>query len=386
MLIPLFPIAMIPTIRRMSKINFAAILDTIVPLATCGNMLKINNVVGTVKLLEDGQSISLESIAAHFGGLVKYAPKKFAAAILRVKDPISTTTCLAFRSGKIVVVGAHSKNHSLCACQRFRRMIESVSSIYSNHGVLGAYTLQGRTQFKDWRVTNIVSNFDIGYRPDLKRLAEMLADLSNWNPELFPGLKLLAWLRPKSECVCQKKKKNKSCKCNSRVLLFDTGKAVFTGCKSLDDVNKTRYIIEQLMSDDIFREKEDEPTRKDRFESRREKIIMAAHVEFVGWARPPTKRIRLEDPVASVFDYVESLGKSATARAVARTAKKAPVTTIATTGTVAPIITACKLDQLENVSFIAACDTDQLLDALQFVHEHPHCVTEEMLELIESFA
>ena len=118
----------------MSKINFATILGTIEPLATCGNALRINNIVGTVKLLNEGETICLESIAAYYGGLVKYAPKKFAAAILRVKDPISTTTCLAFRSGKIVVVGAHSKNHSLCACQRYRRMIESVPSIYSDQG------------------------------------------------------------------------------------------------------------------------------------------------------------------------------------------------------------------------------------------------------------
>ncbi len=204
----------------------------------------------------------------------------------------------------------------------------------------------------------------------------MLADLSNWNPELFPGLKLLAWLRPKSECMCQKKKKNKSCKCNSRVLLFDTGKAVFTGCKSLDDVNKTRYIIEQLMSDTDFHEKDDEPTRKDRFESRRDKIIKAAYVEFVGWARPPSKRIKHDDdPVSAVFDYVEGRTKKGKTTAVSSGA----------VSTVAPIITACKLDQLENVTFLASCDHDQLLEALDFVHCRPHEVTEEMLELIESF-
>jgi len=382
----------------MSKINFAQTLDMIDPLDSCGNRLRINNIVGTVKLLNEGETICLESIAAYYGGLVKYAPKKFAAAILRVKDPISTTTCLAFRSGKIVVVGAHSKNHSLCACQRYRRMIESVPSIYSDQGkcsrsqhkhcsqllgILGQYTLANRTQFRDWRVTNIVSNFDIGYRPDLKRLAEMLADLSNWNPELFPGLKLLAWLRPKSECTCQKKKKNKSCKCNSRVLLFDTGKAVFTGCKTLDDVNKTRFIIEQLMSDTEFHEKEDEPIRKDRFESRREKIIKAAHVEFVGWAKPPTAASKRRaagdgDPVAAVFDFMEG-------RKVPATKKRAAMASaVAASSEVAPIITACKLDQLDNVSFLASCDRDQLLEALEFVQDRPNEVTEEMIELIES--
>ncbi len=138
---------MIPGIRidknnqymSMSKINFASILDQIVPLASCGSKLRINNIVGTVKLLNEGESICLESIAVHFGGLVKYAPKKFAAAILRVKDSISTTTCLAFRSGKIVVVGAQCENHSLCACQSYRRRIESVTSIYSDRGKSNNY-------------------------------------------------------------------------------------------------------------------------------------------------------------------------------------------------------------------------------------------------------
>jgi TATA-box binding protein (TBP) (component of TFIID and TFIIIB) len=128
------PICINRKYRSMTKINFSTILDQVVPLASCGSKLRINNIVGTVKLLGDGESICLESIAARFGGLVKYAPKKFAAAILRVKDPISTTTCLAFRSGKIVVVGAHSEDHSLCACQKYRRMIESVLSIYSHQG------------------------------------------------------------------------------------------------------------------------------------------------------------------------------------------------------------------------------------------------------------
>ena len=358
----------------MSRINFAKLLNDTLPLENSATKLRINNIVGTVKLLGDGQSICLESIAAHYGGLVKFAPKKFAAAILRVKDSISTTTCLAFRSGKIVVVGALSENHSLCACQNYRRMIEQVEIIYANGGSLGPYNLINRTQFKDWRVTNIVADFDIGYRPDLKVLAELLADLSNWNPDLFPGLKLIVWIRPKSECVCVKKKKNKSCKCNARVLLFDTGKAVFTGCKSLSDINQIRFRIEELMSDEIFHDKDDEPTRKDRFESRREKIVKAAYVEFVGWTRPPTKKaaVQQQDPVVGIYNYVETAMK-----------KKKRVIEDDPLQDELPLVKACKLKQYDNVKFIASFDDEQVLEALQYAQDHPGELTEEMIELIE---
>ena len=198
----------------MSKINFKKILDSTVPLTSDCN-LRVTNIVATVQLLGPNESICLESLAMNLSGLIKYAPKKFAAAIMRIKDSISTTTCLVFRSAKIVVVGAVTYYHSLLACQRYRLLIESVGAVYrGENGHLGVYNLTNRMQFKEWRITNIVAHVNLGRRPDLKILSELVADLTAWNPELFPGLKLLVWLRPKAECACVKRKKNKSCKCN----------------------------------------------------------------------------------------------------------------------------------------------------------------------------
>ncbi len=348
----------------MSKINFRKLLDETEPLERNNCNLRINNIVGTVKLLNDKETLCLESIACLLGGLVKYAPKKFAAAILRVKDFISTTTCLIFRSAKIVVVGALTKHHSLYACQMYRQMIEEVTGVYSHNGNLGIYDLIGRTQFKEWRVTNIVADYNVGHRPDLKLLTEMLADVSNWTPELFPGMKLKVWLKTKEDCKCIKKKKNKSCKCTSRVLLFDTGKAVFTGCKSLSDVNITRQRIQELLIDTDFHDKDDEPMRKKRFESRREKIIKAAYVEFLEWKKPK----RISEPIPTndpVFEYLK------------------PQKQIKRTRDNLPIINACISGQYENVAFIASFDEDQLQAALEFVHKYPNDVTEEILELIE---
>lgn len=226
----------------------------------------------------------------NLSGLIKYAPKKFAAAIMRIKDSISTTTCLVFRSAKIVVVGAVTYYHSLLACQRYRLLIESVGAVYrGENGHLGVYNLTNRMQFKEWRITNIVAHVNLGRRPDLKILSELVADLTAWNPELFPGLKLLVWLRPKAECACVKRKKNKSCKCNCRALIFDTGQIIITGCDTLQNLNLARYRIVSILENEDLHDR-DVVVRGRNFESRREKIIKAAYVEFVGWTKPPTAK------------------------------------------------------------------------------------------------
>jgi TATA-box binding protein (TBP) (component of TFIID and TFIIIB) len=268
----------------MSRINFNRILDNTVPLEqNSPKSLSVNNIVSTVQLLNANESICLESLALNLSGLIKYAPKKFAAAIMRLKDGISTTTCLVFRSAKIVVVGAVTYYHSLMACQRYRLLIESVEGVYRGETGLSVYNLTNRMQFINWRITNIVASVRLQCRPDLKILTEIAADLSAWNPELFPGMKLLVWLRPKDECKCVKKKKNKSCDCNCRALIFDTGEAIITGCNTIQDLNLSHHRIVTLLSDDELHDKDAEPSKRRRFESRREKIIKAAYVEFAGW-------------------------------------------------------------------------------------------------------
>lgn len=343
-------------IDRMSRINL-----NLEPLLKNSEYdLHVNNIVSTAKLLKEKESICLESLVMYLGGLVKYAPKKFAAAILRIKDSISTTTCLVFRSGKMVVVGAQSEHHSIFATHMYRQMIENVYSVYKTDSGLIYSNLVGRTNLNSFRITNIVANVKLKNRPDLKILAELAADLTAWNPDLFPGLKLLVWLKPKDQCKCVKKKKNKSCSCNCRALIFDTGNVVITGCKNLDDVKLSKSRIQMLLDDPDLHNKEDEPAKKDRSLKRREKILKSSYIEFIGWKEQ-----------ASVFDMVQPIKKNG---------KK--IVPLATNNN-PPILNACKHKQIDNIKFIASFDSKQARMAVEYLQNNPNEMTEEMCKLLE---
>lgn len=136
------------------------------------------------------------------------------------------------------MVGAKSVHHALCACHNYRRIIETVRGVYRESDLsVTIQTLEGRTIFVDWHVTNIVTNVTLPYRPNLRALAEFVADVTSWAPGLFPGLKLLTWLKPRHLCQCKRRKKNKSCECNCRALVFDTGKMIITGCETISQVS-----------------------------------------------------------------------------------------------------------------------------------------------------
>lgn len=347
-------------IDSMSRINFNKILEVEPLLKNSEHDLHVNNIVSTAKLLKEKETICLESLVMYLGGMAKYAPKKFAAAILRIKDSISTTTCLVFRSGKLVVVGSQSEHHSIYSTQMYRQIIENVNSVYkSNRGLIHS-NLVGRTELSSCRITNIVAHVKLKHRPDLKLLSELAADLTAWNPDLFPGLKLLVWLKPKNNCKCIKKKKNKSCACNCRALIFDTGNVVITGCKNLEDVKLSKKLIGMLLDDPDLHNKEEEPAKKDRSLKRREKIIKSSCIEFIGWKEE-----------VSLFDMVQPIKKNG---------KK--ITPLPTNNN-PPIINACKQKQVDNVKFIASFDSKQARLAVEYLQKNPNDLTEDMMKLLE---
>ena len=95
------------------------------------NLPIIVNMVATVKLLEDDETFKfpLESIAMTLGGLSQFAPCKFAADILRLRDSTTDTTALVFRSGKIVIVRGLTKEHVRYCMQMFRSIIEKIKCV-----------------------------------------------------------------------------------------------------------------------------------------------------------------------------------------------------------------------------------------------------------------
>ena len=56
----------------------------------------------------------------------EYNPRRFAAVIMRMKDP-QRTTALIFKTGKMVITGAKSEQQSEDAAKHYARAIEKVS-------------------------------------------------------------------------------------------------------------------------------------------------------------------------------------------------------------------------------------------------------------------
>ncbi len=55
----------------------------------------------------------------------EYNPKRFAAVIMRMKDPMRTTA-LIFKTGKMVITGAKSEQQSEDAARHYAKAIEKV--------------------------------------------------------------------------------------------------------------------------------------------------------------------------------------------------------------------------------------------------------------------
>eukprot|EP00877_Chromochloris_zofingiensis_P006154 jgi/Chrzof1/1792/Cz10g21090.t1 len=85
-----------------------------------GIIPQLQNVVATVNL---GCSLDLKTIALHARN-AEYNPKRFAAVIMRIREP--KTTALIFASGKMVCTGAKSENDSRLAARKYCRIIQKL--------------------------------------------------------------------------------------------------------------------------------------------------------------------------------------------------------------------------------------------------------------------
>ena len=98
---------------------------------------RFQNVVSTFNM---ECRLDLQLIAQHARN-VEYRPKKFAAAIVRIRNP--KTTALVFNTGRCVVTGARSVAESSLAAKKFVKIMQKLG--------FGA-------QFKDFQVRNIVAS------------------------------------------------------------------------------------------------------------------------------------------------------------------------------------------------------------------------------------
>ncbi|KAG0417845.1 TATA-box-binding protein [Dictyocoela roeselum] len=157
----------------------------------------LQNVVSTVNL---GCKLDLKAIALRARN-AEYNPKRFAAVIMRIKDP--RTTALIFASGKVVITGAKSEQSARMAAQKYNRIISKLGF---------------NTNFKEFKIQNIVSSCDTRFSIRLEGLAFSHANYCSYEPELFPGL-IYRMVKPKIV-----------------LLIFVSGKIVLTGAKVRDEI------------------------------------------------------------------------------------------------------------------------------------------------------
>ncbi|KDQ59642.1 hypothetical protein JAAARDRAFT_628099 [Jaapia argillacea MUCL 33604] len=152
----------------------------------------LQNIVATVNL---DCRLDLKTIALHARN-AEYNPKRFAAVIMRIRDP--KTTALIFASGKMVVTGAKSEDDSRLASRKYARIIQKLGF---------------DAKFSEFKIQNIVGSCDVKFPIRLEGLAYSHGQFSSYEPELFPGL-IYRMIKPKVV-----------------LLIFVSGKIVLTGAK-----------------------------------------------------------------------------------------------------------------------------------------------------------
>ncbi|KAL9064139.1 MAG: hypothetical protein Q9161_009077 [Pseudevernia consocians] len=170
----------------------------------------LQNIVATVNL---DCRLDLKTIALHARN-AEYNPKRFAAVIMRIREP--KTTALIFASGKMVVTGAKSEDDSRLASRKYARIIQKLGF---------------NAKFTDFKIQNIVGSCDIKFPIRLEGLASRHHHFSSYEPELFPGL-IYRMIKPKIV-----------------LLIFVSGKIVLTGAKVREEIYQAFEMIYPVLND-----------------------------------------------------------------------------------------------------------------------------------------
>lgn len=159
----------------------------------------LQNIVSTVDLK---CKLDLKTIALNARN-TEYNPKRFAAAIMKIRNP--KTTALIFSSGKMVCTGAKSEEDSKKAAKKYAKTIKNMGF---------------DVRFTDFKVQNIVASADVGFAIRLESLSHRHAEFCQYEPEIFPGL-IYRIYQPKVV-----------------VLIFVSGKIVLTGAKTREQIKE----------------------------------------------------------------------------------------------------------------------------------------------------
>lgn len=158
---------------------------------------RLQNIVSTANLQSqlDLRDIALKAKNA------EYNPKRFAAVIMRIREP-DKSTALIFSSGKMVCTGAKSEELSHTAARNYAKIIKRIG--YS------------KVKLTDFKIQNMVGSTEVNFSISLEALSNSkeYKKFSRYEPEQFPGL-IFRMHNPKIV-----------------LLIFVSGKIVLTGGKT----------------------------------------------------------------------------------------------------------------------------------------------------------
>jgi transcription initiation factor TFIID TATA-box-binding protein len=179
-------------------------IPCVMPATPASNVVDIpsptlQNIVSTVNL---GVQLDLKQIALRARN-AEYNPKRFAAVIMRIREP--RTTALIFSSGKMVCTGAKSEETSRLAARKYARIVQKLGF---------------NVKFIEFKVQNMVGSCDVKFPIQLEGLCITHAQFSTYEPELFPGL-IYRMVKPRVV-----------------LLIFVSGKVVITGAKFKSDIDE----------------------------------------------------------------------------------------------------------------------------------------------------
>lgn len=178
-----------------SSVNYQGGLSN--PLFPDNIQPKLQNIVSTANLKCE---LDLREIALRAKN-AEYNPKRFAAVIMRIREP--KTTALIFASGKMVCTGARSEEDSKKAARQYAKIINKLGF---------------PVKFSEFKIQNIVGSCDVKFPIRLEGLANTHAMYCSYEPEMFPGL-IYRMIKPKIV-----------------LLIFVSGKIVLTGAKERNDI------------------------------------------------------------------------------------------------------------------------------------------------------
>ncbi|XP_077319519.1 TATA box-binding protein-like 2 isoform X1 [Lithobates pipiens] len=168
------------------------------PVAESSGIIpQLQNIVSTVNL---ACKLDLKKIALHARN-AEYNPKRFAAVIMRIREP--RTTALIFSSGKMVCTGAKSEEQSRLAARKYARVVQKLGF---------------PAKFLDFKIQNMVGSCDVRFPIRLEGLVLTHQQFSSYEPELFPGL-IYRMVKPRIV-----------------LLIFVSGKVVLTGAKERSEI------------------------------------------------------------------------------------------------------------------------------------------------------